>query len=148
LIATGFGIGLLPAMPGTWASLAALPLAWAIRGWTGVIGLAVAGVIAFAMGWWGSARVVQESGVADPGYVVIDEIAGQWIALLAAPLDWRFYLAGFLLFRLIDIWKPFPVSWLDRNVHGGFGIMLDDVAAALYALVLMAVTEGALGIAR
>jgi phosphatidylglycerophosphatase A len=135
-------------MPGTWASLAALPCAWAIRDWTGLIGLAVAVIIVFAVGWWSSARVVQESGVADPGYVVIDEIAGQWIALLAAPLDWRFYLAGFLLFRLFDIWKPFPVSWLDRNVQGGIGIMLDDVAAALYVLILMAIAQGMLGIAR
>jgi phosphatidylglycerophosphatase A len=145
LIATGFGIGLLPGMPGTWASLAALPCAWAIRGWGGVGGLAAAAAIALAAGWWASARIIEESGgIADPGYVVIDEIAGQWIVLSAAPLDWRFYLAGFVLFRLFDIWKPFPVSWLDRNIHGGFGIMLDDVAAALYALIAIALAEGVL----
>ncbi len=78
--------------------------------------------------------MAQASGILDPGFIVIDEIAAQLLVLAAAPLDWRFYLAAFLLFRLFDIWKPFPVSWLDRNVKGGFGIMLDDVAAALYAL--------------
>jgi phosphatidylglycerophosphatase A len=62
------------------------------------------------------------------------------------PLDWRFYLAAFLLFRLFDIWKPFPVNWLDRTVKGGFGIMLDDVAAALYVLILIAIGRWMAGI--
>jgi len=66
--------------------------------------------------------------------------------LIAIPLDWRFYLAAFLSFRLFDIWKPFPTSWFDRNVKGGFGIMLDDVMAALYALAVLAIAEGALGV--
>ena len=78
--------------------------------------------------------------------MVIDEIAAQLLILAAVPLDWRFYVAAFLLFRLFDIWKPFPVDWLDRSVKGGLGIMLDDVAAALYALVLIAIGEGVLGV--
>src|SRR5271167_2691809 len=137
LIATGFGIGLIPMAPRTWASLATLPFGWLLRVEFGLVGLLTAAAITFVVGWWAAARVARASGILDPGFVVIDEIAAQWLVLAAAPLDWRFYLAAFLLFRLFDIWKPFPVSWLDRHVKGGFGVMLDDVAAALYALVLI-----------
>jgi phosphatidylglycerophosphatase A len=133
-------------MPGTWASLAALPCGWLIRAQFGIAGLPVAAMIAFASGWWASARVAKASGIGDPGAVVIDEIAAQLLVLAAAPLDWRWYAAAFLLFRLFDIWKPFPIDRLDRTVKGGFGIMLDDVAAATYALILIAIGEGALGV--
>ena len=146
LIATGLGLGLLPGMPGTWASLAALPCGWLISAHFGVTGLLVAAPITFVAGLWAAARVTRASGVGDPGAVVIDEIAAQLLILAAVPLDWRFYVAAFLLFRLFDIWKPFPVDWLDRSVKGGLGIMLDDVAAALYALVLIAIGEGVLGV--
>jgi phosphatidylglycerophosphatase A len=146
LIATGFGIGLIPMAPGTWASLATLPFGWLLRVEFGLVGLLTAAAITFVVGWWAAARVARASGILDPGFVVIDEIAAQWLVLAAAPLDWRFYLAAFLLFRLFDIWKPFPVDWLDRTVKGGFGIMLDDVAAALYALALILIGDGALGV--
>ncbi|HML10441.1 MAG TPA: phosphatidylglycerophosphatase A [Stellaceae bacterium] len=145
-MATGFGIGLLPKAPGTWASLAALPLGWLLQWRFGVPGLLVAAAIALAAGWWASARVAQASGIFDPGFVIIDEIAAQLLVLAGAPLDWRFYLAAFLLFRLFDIWKPFPVNWLDRNVKGGFGIMLDDVAAAIYALMLIEIGREVAGV--
>jgi len=137
---------LLPVAPGTWASLAALPCGWLIRAEFGISGLLAVSAAAFILGWWASARVVKASGIGDPGFVVIDEIAAQLLILAAAPLDWRFYLAAFLLFRLFDIWKPFPVSWCDRNVKGGFGIMLDDVAAAIYALIPIVIVEGVLGV--
>jgi phosphatidylglycerophosphatase A len=146
LIATGLGIGLLPAMPGTWASLAALPVAWLLRGWLGVGGVLAAAILAFAAGWWASARVTEETWASDPGYIVIDEIAAQFLVLAATPLDWRFYAAAFLLFRLFDIWKPFPIGWLDRTVKGGLGIMLDDVMAAIYALALILAGEGVFGV--
>jgi len=146
LIATGFGIGLLPAAPGTWASLAASPVGWGIEMWFGVPGLVIAAAGAFVAGWWAAGRVAETSGIFDPGFVVVDEIAGQWLALAAAPLDWRFYLAAILLFRLFDIWKPFPVSWLDRTIKGGFGIMLDDIAAAFYVLILIAIGRGVIGV--
>lgn len=132
--------------PGTWASLAALPCAWLIGAQAGRLGILVAGASAFALGWWAADRVSRASGVGDPGFVVIDEIAAQLLVLAAAPRDWRWYGAAFLLFRLFDIWKPFPVSWCDRNVKGGFGVMLDDVAAAIYVLALMAIGEGVLGV--
>jgi phosphatidylglycerophosphatase A len=140
------GIGLLPVAPGTWASLATLPCGWLIGAHAGVFGLLAAGAIVFALGWWASDRLTRASGVGDPGFVIIDEIAGQLLVLAAAPRDWRWYGAAFLLFRLFDIWKPFPVSWCDRNVKGGFGVMLDDVVAALYALMLLGVGEGVLGV--
>jgi phosphatidylglycerophosphatase A len=139
LIATGCGIGLLRLAPGTWASLAALPLGWLLMTGFGAAGLLVAAALAFAAGCWAAARVAEASGVFDPGFVVIDEIAAQLLVLAATPLDSRFYLAALLLFRLFDIWKPFPIGWLDRHVKGGFGIMLDDIAAALYALALIAI---------
>jgi phosphatidylglycerophosphatase A len=146
LVATGFGIGLLPGMPGTWASLAALPCGWLIRAEFGVTGLSNAAAIAFAGGGWAAARVARSSGISDPGAIVIDEIAALFLVLAATPLDWRFYFAAFLLFRLFDIWKPFPIDWLDRNVKGGSGIMLDDIAAALYALVPIAIGKGVSGV--
>jgi phosphatidylglycerophosphatase A len=146
LIATGGGIGLLPGAPGTWVSLAALPCAWAIRSLGGSGALAAAAVLAFALGCWAAARVVRASGRSDPGAIVIDEIAGQWLVLLAAPLDWRAYAAAFLLFRLFDIVKPWPIRAIERRVAGGLGVMLDDIAAAIYAVALLLLGEGALGV--
>jgi phosphatidylglycerophosphatase A len=133
-------------MPGTWASLAALPCGWLIVSYFDIDGLLVAVAIAFEAGWWAAARIVKASGISDPGFVVIDEIAAQWLVLVAAPLDWRFYALAFVLFRLFDIWKPFPIDWLDRRVKGGLGIMLDDVMAAIYALALILGGEGVLGV--
>jgi phosphatidylglycerophosphatase A len=133
LLATWFGVGLLPKMPGTWGSLAALPFAWYIGGAFGAAGLLVAATILFAIGCWAAETVSAASAVRDPGFIVIDEVAAQWLVLAAAPIDPLAYAAGFVLFRIADIAKPFPVSWADRALHGGFGIMLDDALAALYA---------------
>ncbi len=133
-------------MPGTWASLAVLPCGWLIRSESGIAGLLIAAAIAFAAGCWAAACVAKTSGIFDPGFVVIDEIAAQLLVLTGTPPDWRYYIAALLLFRLFDIWKPFPISWLDRNVKGGFGIMLDDIAAALYALIPIAIGHGVLGV--
>jgi len=85
----------------------------------------------------------------DPGAIVIDEVAAQWLVLLPVPLDPLSYAVAFLLFRLFDIWKPWPVGWLDRRVHGGLGIMLDDLLAAVYAVLvfsILLVTGGAFGV--
>jgi phosphatidylglycerophosphatase A len=73
----------------------------------------------------------------DQGALVWDEVIGMWIALFAAPTQWWWMIVGFALFRLFDIWKPWPVSWADRRVHGGLGVMLDDVVAGVYALVVL-----------
>jgi phosphatidylglycerophosphatase A len=146
VIATGLGAGLLPWAPGTWGSLAALPCAWAICAVAGPAMLAAAAATAFAVGCWAAGTVAQASGRADPGFIVIDEVAAQWLVLVAAPLDWRAYTAAFLLFRLFDIAKPWPIRSIERRIKGGLGVMLDDVAAAIYALVPLAVGEGVLGV--
>jgi phosphatidylglycerophosphatase A len=146
LIATGFGTGLLPIGPGSWGSLAALLSGWFMIAYAGQAVLAAAALIAFAVGWWASARVAQASGLADPRFIVIDEIAAQWLVLLATPLEHRWYAAAFLLFRLFDILKPWPIRVIERRVAGGLGVMLDDVMAALYAVVLLLIGEGVLGV--
>jgi len=137
LIATWFGAGLLPRAPGTWGSLAALPFAWAIAAYGGWIALAAASAALFAVGWWASARTVAATGVGDPGFIVVDEVVGQWLVLLPVPPEPLAYALGFALFRVADITKPWPVSWTDRKVKGGFGVMLDDALAAVYGLAGM-----------
>ena len=139
LLGTWFGFGLLPGMPGTWASLAALPCAWAIRDWCGKIGLAAATVIVFAVGCWAAAEIAKASAIKDPSEIVIDEVAGQWLVLLGAAPDALSYVFAFLLFRIFDIWKPWPVSSADRYSVGGLGIMLDDILAAVYAILVLSV---------
>ncbi len=139
LIATWFGVGLLPWAPGTWGSLVALPLAWLIAAQFGRIGLLLAALLVLAVGWWAAAAVTKASGVEDEGSVVVDEVAGQWLTLVAAPLSPLAYALGFLLFRLFDIAKPWPVRWADRALGGGLGVMADDVLAALYAVVVLSV---------
>jgi phosphatidylglycerophosphatase A len=139
LVATWFGVGFLPLTPGSWASLAALPFAWAIINLWGITGLGVAAAIAFIVGWWAAATVAKASAIEDPGAIVIDEVAAQWLVLLAAPPALLPYALAFLLFRIFDIWKPWPARWADRRVKGGLGIMLDDFFAAVYAICLLLV---------
>lgn len=134
IVATWFGSGLVPKAPGTAGSLAALPVAWAILAWGGGWpGLALAVLAAVVAGLWATAEVLRASGIKDPSFVVVDEVAGQWIALLPAGLDPILFAAGFVLFRLFDIWKPWPVGWADRELPGAFGVMVDDLLAGAYA---------------
>jgi phosphatidylglycerophosphatase A len=133
LIATWFGSGLLPRVPGTWGSLAALPFAWGIAMAGGPVALVLAAAVLFVLGWWAAERVTRASGIADDGTVVVDEVVGQWLTLAAAPLHLGDYLLGFVLFRAFDIVKPWPVGWADRRVPGGLGVMADDVLAGVYA---------------
>lgn len=138
-IACGFGSGLSPIAPGTAGSAAAL-LPWlALRElpWPAYL-LAVA--IAFGVGVWASNVAVARLRIDDPGAVVWDEFVGQWIALaplVATPRAWPWIVAGFALFRLFDVWKPWPVSWADRRVAGGLGVMVDDVIAGAYAAIAL-----------
>jgi phosphatidylglycerophosphatase A len=135
-IATGAYSGYLPKAPGTWGSILGVGL-WACL--HNLELLPYAGVIAalFIIGTAcaGSAEKIVDRG--DPGLVVIDEIVGQLIALAAVPFHPVAALLGFVLFRIFDIFKPFPVNWLDKHIHGGLGIMLDDVVAGLYALLVL-----------
>lgn len=137
LVATGFGLGLIPVAPGSWASLAALLLGWAIGTFGGSPGLALVAALVFAAGWWAAGAVVKASGARDPPAIVVDEIAGQLMVLLAAPANLAGCTLAFLLFRLFDVWKPWPVRWADRQVKGGLGIMLDDLLAAGYAVLFL-----------
>ncbi len=135
-IATGAWTGYLPKAPGTWGSALGVAIWLPLRtlglpAYLGVTGLLlIAGTIAA-----GAAEKIVDRG--DPGLVVIDEIVGQLIALAMAPAHPLAALAGFTLFRFFDILKPFPVSWLDQHIHGGLGIMLDDVMAGIYALLVL-----------
>jgi phosphatidylglycerophosphatase A len=137
LLATWFGTGLLPKAPGTWGSLAALPFAWAIQREWGGIGLAAAAVVLFLAGWWASSLYVRRRHVSDPPEIVVDEVAAQWLVLAVAPLSLAHYALGFALFRIADIVKPFPASWADHELHGGLGVMADDVLAAPYAMLIL-----------
>jgi phosphatidylglycerophosphatase A len=133
LLATWFGAGRLPRAPGTWGSLAALPFAAALD-WLGgpwlvlLIALAV-----FGLGVWASDRYMAAYGLHDPGAIVVDEVVGQWLTLALLPLTPVAYLLGFVLFRIADMVKPWPAAWIDRTVADAFGVMLDDVVAAIYA---------------
>ena len=139
-IASGFGSGLSPFASGTAGSAVAL-IPWiALRtlDWPMYL-LAIA--IAFAIGVWASDFVIRKIGVEDPGVIVWDEFVGQWITLVplvVEPRGWPWIAAAFVLFRVFDVWKPWPASWADRNVKGGFGAMLDDVIAGAYAGVVIA----------
>jgi len=132
-LATWGGMGLLPWAPGSFASLAALPLAWLLMAAGGIWLLLAATLAVFVIGIWAAERYMAAVGIHDPTAVVIDEIPGQWLTLAVVPLDPLAYAIGFVLFRVCDVLKPWPVSWLDRRVSGGFGVMIDDIGAALYA---------------
>jgi phosphatidylglycerophosphatase A len=140
MIATFFGTGYLRPGPGTWASVATVLAWWAIARTAPETRLpyVAAGLAALAVlvGIPAATRVARASGVKDPQFVVIDETAGQLITLIGAPLTWPVLLAGLLLFRAFDIIKPPPARWLER-VPEGAGIVLDDVAAGLYALLVL-----------
>ncbi|HEU4415281.1 MAG TPA: phosphatidylglycerophosphatase A [Candidatus Angelobacter sp.] len=140
LIATFFGIGHMQPGPGTWASAVTVLVWWGASrwlqpGWLVPVAI-IASVAITLLGIPPSTVVARESGRKDPGFVVIDEVAGQLIALIGVPLDWKYLLAGFILFRSFDIVKPFPLRRLER-LPEGTGIMVDDVGAGLYALVLL-----------
>lgn len=137
LAATLFGIGLLPKAPGTWGSLAALPGAWALLAVGGAPALALGAALVSVLGIWAAGRYAAALGREDPGACIIDEVAGQWIALLPAGLDPVGFLVGFLAFRAFDIVKPWPVGWADRTLPGGFGIMADDLLAGCYAAAVV-----------
>jgi len=135
LIATWFGSGLLPKIPGTWGSAAALPFAWGIMWFGGPWTLLAFAVGAFVVGIWAAGMYSKHSGIKDAGPIVIDEVAGQWLTLIPAGLDPVLFLIGFLLFRAADILKPWPANWADRELEGGLGVMLDDIFAGIYAAI-------------
>ncbi len=144
-LATGFGLGYAPIAPGTFGSLLALPLhalALAASGgsWTGPVAGAL---LAAALGAWATRRALCRFDRDDPGEIVADEVAGQWIALLFLPADWRWWAAAFVAFRLLDVWKPGPVRRLEK-LPGASGIMADDLVAGLLANVALQIALAAI----
>ena len=152
-IATFGYVGHLRPAPGTWGSLAALPAGWLLHA-IGGAWLLIAGIlVAFASGWWATALETEGKDDHDPSEIVIDEVAGQWIAILPLSLGashvnadilslWPGWICAFLLFRLFDILKPGPVGWADRR-GDALGVMLDDVIAGVLAAIGVALLAGA-----
>jgi phosphatidylglycerophosphatase A len=136
VLAFGFGAGLAPRAPGTFGTLVAIPLYLALAPLPMAVYLAITALL-FGFGVWLCGRVARDLGVHDHGGIVWDEIVGLLITMAAGYAGFASLAAGFILFRLFDIWKPWPIGWLDRQVHGGFGIMLDDAVAGLYAALLL-----------
>jgi phosphatidylglycerophosphatase A len=139
LLAFGFGAGTSRWAPGTAGTLVAVPLFLLMQGLSPVLYLAITAIL-FGVGVWLCEVATRDLGVHDHPGIVWDEIVGYLLTMAAAPpsAGWAWVIAGFLLFRLFDIAKPWPIRWADRRVEGGFGIMIDDVLAAVYAgLVLL-----------
>ena len=131
LLATGFGSGLSPWMPGTMGSIAAIPFWYLLNMLPQDIYVLIL-LFGICIGVYLCHRTAKDMGVHDHGSIVWDEFIGMWITLMAIPVNsWQWVLAGFLVFRLFDIWKPWPIRWFDRNVHGGMGIMVDDIVAGI-----------------
>lgn len=131
-LAFGLGSGLAKKAPGTWGTLVGLafvPVLHMLPLWLALLLIAAAGVF----GVWLCGRVASDLGVHDHGGIVWDEFVGIWITLIFLPNTWLWLLLGFVVFRLLDIAKPWPISVLDRNVGGGFGIMIDDILAGVIA---------------
>lgn len=159
VIGTACGVGYLRPAPGTWGSAVALPLAWALHTLGGFPMMLTATAAVFIIGVWATTEMTEESGNSDPSEIVVDEVVGQFVALL--PLSWAAWrmqlpvtalwpgwVAAFALFRLFDIWKPGPVGWADRR-DDAVGVMLDDVIAGLLAaavtMALAGLWHGVLG---
>lgn len=135
-IAFGFGSGLMPVAPGTWGTLAAIPLYLLIMSchWSVYLSLTI---LAFILGVWVSDKVSKDLGVHDYKGIVWDEVVGYLLTMFLAPKGLIWMLLGFILFRIFDIWKPQPIGYVDQKVHGGLGIMLDDVLAAIPAWLII-----------
>lgn len=138
-IALGFGVGLVPKAPGTLGTLLALPLAWALGLVLPPLGIAFAAIPLFFLGIWACEITGRNLGAADHGAMVWDEVVAFLPLAALASASIVLQLVAFGLFRLFDIWKPFPIRELERNVKGGLGVMIDDVVAAFYAYIAFAI---------
>lgn len=157
IIGTVFGVGYIRPAPGTWGSLVALPWAWLLHVLGGFPLLLLGAIAAFLKGWWATSKMTEGSDDHDPSEIVIDEVVGQWIALL--PLSyaawsndipvhvlWPGWIAAFALFRLFDIWKPWIIGWADQR-GDALGVMLDDVIGGVFAAIgVMALAAFAHGV--
>lgn len=139
-LATWFGSGLAPKASGTAGTIVALPFAWLIKSYYGNIGLFIAAIIIFFVGWWASNEYMKYYPEKhDPKQIVVDEVAGIWLLLSILPNTWQGYLVGFVVFRFFDVLKPYPISLADRKIKGGFGVMFDDILAAIYPYIIVCI---------
>lgn len=136
LLAFGFGAGAIPYAPGTWGTLAAVPALLFLPALPPLL-LGVFLIAAFVLGVWLCGVTTRALGVDDHPGIVWDEMVGYWIAVAALPAHWTWWLAAFALFRLLDIWKPWPIGELDRRLHGGLGVMADDALAGVLAGLIL-----------
>ncbi len=129
----------MPKLPGTTGTLVGILFYWPLQNldWPIYIGTVL---VLFLLGIWLCGKTATNLGVHDHPAIVWDEIVGYLVTMTMVPPGWLWVIAGFLLFRLFDIWKPWPIRWVDKRVQGGFGIMLDDVLAAIYALLILQIT--------
>jgi phosphatidylglycerophosphatase A len=132
ILATGFGIGKIPVAPGTFGSILGLPLGLVLAGLRLPLAITVAGVFVLIAVWIAhdAEKIFKQS---DPGSIVIDEIAGMAVTLIGLPINLTIMLTGFVVFRILDIVKPFPIRYLDQRLKGGWGVVMDDVAAGIIA---------------
>jgi phosphatidylglycerophosphatase A len=135
LLAFGLGSGCAPKAPGTFGTLAAIPFWWLFLQDVPLIPYLCVLIAGFAFGVYLCEQTSKDLGVHDHGGIVWDEWIGLWITYIALPVGIEWILTGFVLFRFFDILKPWPIKWLDEKVHGGFGIMIDDVLAGIFALM-------------
>ena len=132
------GVGKIPKAPGTWCSLLAVLVWWAIPHESFLTEVLLI-LIAFVVGWIGTHYYEKLHNKHDPKEVVVDELIGMWLTLLVTPKVGLLYALGFIFFRIFDIWKPFPIGWIDRNTKGALGTILDDVVAGVFAFLLLKV---------
>ena len=136
-LATWGGCGLMRPAPGTWGTLGALPFGILLLVFTGPVGLAIAAALITAVGFWASKKVEDATGEHDLSLIVIDEAAGIWIALITAPLTPLAIVLTFVLFRILDALKPWPIGMIDKRLSGPAGVMLDDIVAGIITAALI-----------
>ena len=135
-LAYGFGTGLMPILPGTFGSLVGVALFWFMAP---LAPLTYAGIVV-AMGIAGifiCGQTARDVGVNDPGFIVWDEIVGFLVAMYLMPRQWQWIILGFVIYRIFDIWKPYPIPWVEKNLGLGSGIMADDIVAGIYTFMIL-----------
>ncbi len=140
-IALGFGAGLVPVAPGTAGTLLAYPIFFLMFGPLALWAQFTVVVIVFAVGVWACAITSRNLGIVDHGAMVWDEVAAMLLVLVVTPFGWAWYAGAFVIFRTMDILKPFPIDLADRTIKNGFGAMLDDLLAAIYSIAILRLLE-------
>jgi len=139
-ISLGFGSGLAPKAPGTFGTLVGIPFFLLFADFS-LFNYFLITLVFLLIGIWASQVYSDHLGVHDHGSIVWDEVVGYLITMIASPPQWQWIIFGFVVFRLFDIWKPWPIRLLDKHVHGGVGIMIDDVLAGVYAAIVLLATQ-------